>query len=130
MGSESISRVPLLFYLYVPSQDSSYFPLHEGPGHIGTDQRTALPTGAVHLAGGTLLLDALPGAGKAELMGGHRRALDEVSVFQPLVAQSAAQRHRWNGGVQNVLWLRHMGVHEAGPVWSRRVGAGGPLPLG
>lgn len=75
------SRVPLLFYLYVSSQDCGYFPLHEGPGYIGADQRATLPTGTVHLAGGALLLDALPGAREAELVGRHRRALDKMSVF-------------------------------------------------
>ncbi len=64
----NILRVPLLFYLYVPSQDGGYFSLHEGPGHVGADQRAPLTAGAVHLAGGTLLLDALPGAGEAELV--------------------------------------------------------------
>lgn len=78
---ENFLRVPLLFYLYVSSQDGGYFPLHEGPGYIGADQRAALTTRTVNLASGTLLLDALPGAGEAELVGRHRRALDKMSVL-------------------------------------------------
>ena len=126
------SGVPLLFYLYVPGQYGGYFPLHEGPGHVGAHQRAPLAAGAVHLAGGALLLDALPGAGEAELVRWHRRALDKVSVLQPLMAQSAAQRHaaRWDRRVWNALWWRCMGVHAAGRVESGGVGAHGSLPLG
>lgn len=127
----SISRVPLLFYLYVPSQNGGYFSLHEGPGHVGTNQRASLTTGAVYLTSGALLLDALSGTGKAEFVGGHRRALNKVSVLQPLVAQSAAQGHAaWRyRRVRNALRRRHMGVHATRTMWSGGVCAHRPLPL-
>lgn len=69
--SENFLRVPLLFYLYISGQYGGYFPLHEGPGYIGANQRAPFTTGTVHLAGGPLLLDALPGAGETELVRGH-----------------------------------------------------------
>lgn len=105
-SERSKSRVSLLFHLHVSSEDGSDLALHEGPGHVGAHQRTLLPTGAIHLSAGTLLFNALSGAWETELVRRDRRALHKVCVFQPLVAQGAAQ-----GGAG-----RQRGVWEAGRV--------------
>lgn len=112
------SWVSLLFYFDVSSQNGGDFSLHESPGHVGADQRALLAAGTVHLAGGTLLLNALPGAGEAELVRRHRRALDEVGVLQAFVAYGAAERHAvghrrvWNVGRVNRLHAWVWGAHR------------------
>ena len=114
------SRVSFLFYLNVPCQNGGYFALHKSPGYVGAHERALLPAWTVHLPGGTLLLDAFPRAREAEFVRGHRGALHEMCVLQPLVAQRAAQgnaaRH---GRVRNALGVPPLGVHA----W--HVGCGG-----
>lgn len=78
--------VSFLLNLDISSKDGGDLALHEGPGDRGAHQRALVSTGAVHLASRALCLDEFPGAGKAELVSGHRGALDEVGVFQPLPA--------------------------------------------
>lgn len=121
----TILWIPLLFYFDVPCQDGGYFTLHEGPGHIGANQRAPLTTRAVNLTSCPLLLDAFSGAWEAKFMGGHRWALYKVSVLQAFVAQGAAQWHtaRWHWRVWNALWGCCMGVDAACWMGARWVGA-------
>lgn len=85
------SRVPLLFYFDISRKDGGDFSLHESPWYVRANQGTFLSTGTVHFTRGTLLLYAFPRAREAELVRGHRRALNKVCVLQTLVAQRAAQ---------------------------------------
>lgn len=101
------SRVPLLFYFDVPREDGGDLPLHESPRYVRANQGTFLSTGTVHFARRTLLLYAFPRTREAELVRGHRRALNKVRVLQSLVAQRAAEGYAaWYRGVRNAL-----GVH-------------------
>ena len=100
------SRVSLFFHFHISSKDGCNLPLHEGPGDIGAHKGAFFPTGTIDLSTGSLLFDALSGAREAELVRGDGRALHEVGVLQPLVAEGAAQR---GAG-------RQRGVREAGGV--------------
>lgn len=83
------------------TQNSGDLTLHEGPGGAvgGVVQRTALPAGTVDFPVASPALDVDSGAGEAEPVSRHRRALDEVRVLQPLVAQRAGQRVSGGEGV-------------------------------
>lgn len=112
------SRVSLFFHFHISSKDGCNLPLHEGPGDIGAHKRAFFPTGTIDLSTSSLLFDALSGAGEAELVRRDRRALHEVGVLQPLVAEGAAQ---WGAGSQR-------GVREAGGVhWLQSSSAACPL---
>lgn len=101
------SRVPLLFYFDIPREDGGDLSLHESPWYVRANQGTFLSTGTVHFTRGTLLLYAFPRTREAELVRGHRRALNKVRVLQTLVAQRAAQGYAAGyRGVRNAL-----GVH-------------------
>lgn len=110
------SRVPLLFYFDISCKDGGDFSLHESPWYVRANQGAFLSTWTVHFTRGALLLYAFPRAWEAELVRGHRRALNKVCVLQTLVAQRAAQRYAAGyRGVRNALWgvhlvhARHMG---------------------
>lgn len=116
------SRVPLLFYFDISCKDGGDFSLHESPRYVRANQGTFLSTRTVHFTRGTLLLYAFPRAGEAELVRGHRRALNKVCVLQTLVAQRAAQRYaaRYRG-VRNALGVHLVHAWHVGGTCTRRL---------
>lgn len=88
--------LPLLFGLEFLSQDCRYLTLHKCPRHCRICQWTFLSARTVHLRS-LLSLDRIPGAGKAELVVGLARALNEVCVFQALLAERALQQRGGRG---------------------------------
>lgn len=62
-----------------------------------------------HLRSGSLPLDAVPTARKAELVMGHGRALHEVGVLESLLAQGALEGGRRRGGGRHPVGRGHLG---------------------
>lgn len=75
----------------VLAEDGVDLARHEGPRRVGVGQRALVPARAVDLGSGALPLDAVSRAGEAELVMLHGRALDEVGVLQPLLAEGALE---------------------------------------
>lgn len=113
------SRVPLLFYFHIPCKDGGYFTLHESPRYVRAHQGAFVAARAINFTGGALLFDALPGAWETKLVRGHRRALHEVRVLQPLATKRAAEGYAaGHGGVRNALRVHlvyawHVGCSRA-----------------
>ena len=91
------SGVVLLLHRHVSisGQDGGDLSLHEGPGHGGPSQGTALSAWAVHLSSGALAADGATRAGEAELVVRDGGTLDKMSVLQALSAKSAAEESPW-----------------------------------
>lgn len=114
------SRVPLLFYFDISCKDGGDFSLHESPRYVRANQGTFLSTWTVHFTRSTLLLYAFPRAGEAELVRGHRRALNKVCVLQTLVAQRAAQGYAAGyRGVRNALRVHLVHAWHVGGACTR-----------
>lgn len=96
--------------------------MHESPRYVRANQGTFLSARTVHFTRGTLLLYALPRAREAELVRGHRRALNKVCVLQTLVAQRAAQGYAAGyRGVRNALGVHLVHAWHVGGACARRV---------